>query len=188
MYLTDQVRDTLLKKNDIYISENTVIKQFENSVFGSHISIDDFTYISTKVNIGDYTHIASNVTIIGGKDGELICKGFNNIMCGARIICGSDRFDGSGLFGALIPDELKGSQIIKPIIMDEFSNVGTNAVIMPGSILRQGVLVTIGSVLFGDTEPWGVYSGNPAKLVKKIDGTKIIDNANKLSNNFKLKK
>lgn len=187
MYLTKRVRETLLK-NDIYISKNTVIKQFKNSLFGNHISIDDFTYISTKLHIGDYTHIASNVTIIGGKESELICNGFNNIMSGARIICGSDRFDSSGLFGALIPNKLKGTQIIKPIIMEEFSNVGTNAVIMPGSILRQGVLVTIGSVLFGDSEPWGVYSGNPAKLVKKIDGTKIIDNANQLGTNFKLNK
>ena len=29
-------------------------------------------------------------------------------MAGARIVCASDRFDDSGLFGALIPDEYKG--------------------------------------------------------------------------------
>jgi acetyltransferase-like isoleucine patch superfamily enzyme len=51
---------------------------------------------------------------------------------------------------------------------------------MAGSILRRGVLLTAGSVLFGDTEEWGVYKGNPAVLVKKIDPTKIIENAKKL--------
>ena len=101
-------------------------------------------------------------------------------MAGARILCGSDRFDDSGLFGAMIPKELKGNQIIKPVIMEEFSNIGTNAIVLPGSILRRGVLLTAGSLLIGDTEEWGVYKGNPAVLVKKINPTKIIENAKKL--------
>jgi acetyltransferase-like isoleucine patch superfamily enzyme len=101
-------------------------------------------------------------------------------MAGAKIICGSDRFDDSGLFGAMIPKELKGTQIIKPVIMEEFSNIGTNSIVLPGSILRKGVLLSAGSLLMGDTEEWGVYKGNPAILVKKIDGAKIIENAKKL--------
>jgi acetyltransferase-like isoleucine patch superfamily enzyme len=101
-------------------------------------------------------------------------------MAGARIICGSDRFDDSGLFGALIPSELKGTQIIKPVIMEEFSNIGTNAIVLPGTILRKGVLLTAGSLLMGDTEEWGVYKGNPAVLVKKINPEIIINNAKKL--------
>jgi acetyltransferase-like isoleucine patch superfamily enzyme len=101
-------------------------------------------------------------------------------MAGARIICGSDRFDDSGLFGAMIPKELKGRQIIEPVIMEEFSNIGTNAIVLPGSTLRKGVLISAGSLLIGDTEEWGVYKGNPAILIKKIDGSKIIENARKL--------
>ena len=77
----------------------------------------------------------------------------------------------------MIPTELKGKQIIKPIIMEEFSNIGTNAIILPGSVLRKGVLICAGSLLIGDTEEWGVYKGNPAKLVKKIDKSKIIESA-----------
>ena len=64
--------------------------------------------------------------------------------------------------------------------MEEFSNIGTNAVVMPGSRLRKGVLLTAGSLLMGDTEEWGIYKGNPAILIKKIDGTKIMENAKKL--------
>jgi acetyltransferase-like isoleucine patch superfamily enzyme len=104
-------------------------------------------------------------------------------MAGVRIICSSDRFDESGLFGVLIPKELKGNQITKPVIMEEFSNIGTNAIVLPGTILRKGVLLTAGSLLMGDTEEWGVYKGNPAKLVKKINPTKIIENAKKMGYN-----
>jgi acetyltransferase-like isoleucine patch superfamily enzyme len=37
--------------------------------------------------------------------------------------------------------------------------------------------------LIGDTEEWGVYKGNPAVLVKKIDSAKILNNARKLGYN-----
>ena len=106
-------------------------------------------------------------------------------MAGARIICSSDRFDGSGLFGALIPDKLKGKQIVGDVVMEEFSNIGTNSIVLPNSILRKGVLLCAGSLLIGDTEEWGVYKGNPAVLVKKIDSKKIIENAKKIG--YKIK-
>ena len=95
-------------------------------------------------------------------------------MAGARIICCSDRFDDSGLFGALIPEHLKGRQMKAPVVMERFSNVGTNAIVLPGTTLREGVLVAAGSLIMGDTVPWVVYKGNPAKLVKVINPEKIL--------------
>jgi acetyltransferase-like isoleucine patch superfamily enzyme len=174
----------MIKKigNDIIIDEDIVTKQ-ELVINGSHVAIDKGFYCTTNTTIGSYVHIGPYVTVIGGKDGLFVAKGFNNIMAGARIICGSDRFDDTGLFGAMIPKELKGTQIIKPVIMEEFSNIGTNAIVLPGSTLRKGVLLTAGSLLIGDTEEWGIYKGNPAVLVKKIDPMKIIKNAKKIGYN-----
>lgn len=168
--------------NDVLVDNDVVSKQ-NLTINGSHVSIDKGVYCSTNVTIGNYVHISPYVTIIGGKDSSFTAKGFNNIMAGARIICGSDRFDGSGLFGAMIPKELKGTQIIKPVIMEEFSNIGTNSIVLPGSTLRKGVLLTAGSLLMGDTEEWGVYKGNPAILVKKINGDKINEYYEKLMRN-----
>jgi acetyltransferase-like isoleucine patch superfamily enzyme len=68
--------------------------------------------------------------------------------------------------------------------MEEFSNIGTNSIVLPGSRLRKGVLLTAGSLLMGDTEEWGIYQGNPAVLKKKIDGTQIIKNAKQLGYEF----
>jgi acetyltransferase-like isoleucine patch superfamily enzyme len=165
---------------DVLIHENVIIKRPHLVEIGSHNAIDNGVTITTGMKMGDYIHISPYVTIIGGGTSKFTAKGFNNVMAGSRIICGSDRFDGSGLFGAMIPNEYKGKQIIEPIIMEEFSNIGTNAIVMPGSILRKGVLLTAGSLLIGDTEEWGVYKGNPAKLIKKIDGGKMIEMAKKL--------
>lgn len=165
---------------DVVIDSDITIKHKDFCKIGNHVAIDKGFYCTTQLSLGDYIHISPYVTTIGGKNSKFICKGFNNIMAGARIICGSDRFDDSGLFGAMIPSELKGKQIIEPVIMEEFSNIGTNAIVLPGCKLRKGVLLTAGSLLLGDTEEWGVYKGNPAVLVKKIDNYKIIKNAKKL--------
>jgi len=168
------------KGEDVYIHDNVNITRPEISSIGNKVAIDYGFHCTTSIDIGDYVHIGPHVSCIGGSQGIFIAKGFNNIMAGARLICTSDRFNHSGLFGSMIPKEFKGEQIIKPIIMEKFSNVATNSVVLPGSTLREGVLLTVGSVLMGDTEAWGVYSGNPAKLVKKIDGSKIIENAKKI--------
>jgi acetyltransferase-like isoleucine patch superfamily enzyme len=166
--------------NDIYVSRDCVIKRPQLCKFGSHIAIDRGFYCTTSMEIGDYVHIGPYVTCVGGEKGKFVAEGFNNVMSGARIICVSDRFDGSGLFGALIPENLKGKQVIAPVVMEEFSNIGTNSIVLPGSILRKGVLLAAGSLLMGDTEEWGVYKGNPAVIVKKIDPKQILINARKL--------
>jgi len=168
---------------DVIIDDWVKFKRPKLIVIGNHVAIDWGFYCTTQMEIGDYVHISPYVSCIGGKDGKFIAKGFNNIMAGARIVCGSDRFDDSGLFGAMIPKELKGKQIIGDVVMEEFSNIGTNAIVLPNSILRKGVLLTAGSLLMGDTEEWGVYKGNPAVLIKKIDGSKIIQNAKKMGYN-----
>jgi acetyltransferase-like isoleucine patch superfamily enzyme len=163
------------KKKDLVVNKDVFFKNKPKHI-GNHVSIDKGVYCTTEISIGDYVHISPYVTIIGGSLSYFEAKGFNNIMAGARIICGSDRFDESGLFGAMIPKKYKGKQIIEPIVMEEFSNIGTNAIVLPGSILRKGVLLTAGSLLMGDTEEWGIYKGNPAKLTKKINPDKILKN------------
>jgi len=165
---------------DVFLDQDIRIKLESNCSIGDHVAIDKGFYCTTNLTVGSYTHIGPYVTIIGGNKSSFTSKGFNNIMAGARIVCGSDRFDDSGLFGSMIPEELKGTQIIKPVTMDYFSNIGTNAIVLPGSNLRMGVLLCAGSLLMGDTEEWGVYKGNPAVLIKKINKDKILENAKKL--------
>ena len=165
---------------DVIIDDWVRFKRPELITIGNHVAIDWGFYCTTALEIGDYVHISPHVSCIGGQEGRFILKGFNNVMAGARIVCSSDRFDDSGLFGAMIPKEFKGKQIVGPVVMEEFSNIGTNAIMLPNSTLRRGVLLTAGSLLIGDTEEWGVYKGNPAVLVKKVDGCKIIENAKQL--------
>jgi acetyltransferase-like isoleucine patch superfamily enzyme len=171
------------KGENVFIDPDVTFKVPEETFIGNNVAIDKGMYCTTKIFLGDYIHIGPYVTCIGGKNSSFTALGFNNIMAGSRIICCSDRFDESGLFGSMIPEHLRGTKINQPVIMEEFSNIGTNSIVLPGSILRKGVLLSAGSLLMGDTEDWGVYKGNPAILVKKINPTEILKRAKKLGYN-----
>ena len=162
--------------SDIIIHEDHLLKvaeDCEQCFIGHRVAIDKGFYCTTHLYLGDYVHVSPYVTCIGGEGGKFEAEGFNNIMAGARIVCVSDRFDDSGLFGALIPHEFKGKQMGSGVKMEKFSNIGTNAIVLPGATLREGCLLTAGSLLMGDTEAWGVYKGNPAKLEKILDPSTI---------------
>ena len=45
--------------------------------------------------------------------------------------------------------------------------IGAKAIILPGLTISEGSVIGAGSVLTKDTEPWGIYAGNPAKYIKR---------------------
>ena len=56
--------------------------------------------------------------------------------------------------------------IIKPIIIEDGVWVGARSVICPGVTLKSHSVVTAGSVIAKDAEPYGIYKGVPAELVR----------------------
>jgi putative colanic acid biosynthesis acetyltransferase WcaF len=53
----------------------------------------------------------------------------------------------------------------EPIQVDDGAWVGAFARIGPGTTVGAGSVVALGGVVLSDTEPWGVYRGNPAERV-----------------------
>lgn len=56
--------------------------------------------------------------------------------------------------------------ILKPITIGARAWIAAEAFIGPGCAVAEGCVVAARAVLFGETEPWGVYAGNPATLLK----------------------
>jgi len=54
-------------------------------------------------------------------------------------------------------------------IIEDFVFIGSNAIIMEGATLAVGTIIAANSVVKTSTKPWSFYSGNPAKLVGKVD-------------------
>jgi dTDP-4-amino-4,6-dideoxy-D-glucose acyltransferase len=165
---------------DVFISANVEIRRPQLVSIGNHVAIDTGFYLTTQAEIGDYLHIGPYVSIIGGAKGFFKMGNFTNIAVGSRIICVSDTFTGEGLITAPgILEELTKLKI-KPVIFEDFVNVGVNAVIMPGVTLKEGSVIGACSLVIKDTESWTIYAGIPAKPIKKRPKEKMLQYAKKL--------
>jgi acetyltransferase-like isoleucine patch superfamily enzyme len=133
---------------------------------GAHCRIDDFTFIygGRSIVIGKYVHIASFVSIIGG--GELVVGDYVAITAGARLITGTDHYEGGSRMSTALPLEQRNVRIGK-IVIGKDAYVGTNAVIHPGVTIGEGAVIGSCSLVLHDCEPWTIYAGVPCKPIGK---------------------
>lgn len=167
--------------HDVRIGQNVEIRRPHLVRIGNHVAIDSGSYITTAAEIGDYVHIGPLVTVIGGEHANLIMRNFTNLAAGCRVICGSDQFMGDGLIGpASLPARYKDTMKLAPVILENFANVGTNAVIMPGVTLAEGSVIGACSLVTKSTEPWTVYLGVPARPIKTRPSERMLQFAKEL--------
>lgn len=57
--------------------------------------------------------------------------------------------------------------VTKPIVIGAGAWVAADAFIGPGVTIGEGAVIGARAVMFKDAEPFGVYTGNPAVLIKK---------------------
>jgi len=124
------------------VGHGVVLKPSINVKYPWHLEIGDFTWIGEGVwidSLGKIT-IGSNCCI---SQGAYLCTGNHDWADPA--------------FGL----------IVKPIIVEDGGWIGARAIVLPGVSIKSHSIVTAGSVVSRDTEPYMIYSGNPATAVKK---------------------
>lgn len=57
--------------------------------------------------------------------------------------------------------------VVKPVTIEDGVWVGAKATICPGVRIATHAIVTVGSVLAKDAEPYMIYAGNPAQAVRR---------------------
>ncbi len=71
------------------------------------------------------------------------------------------------------PHTLRNQGIIplvkQPVVLEDHCFIGVNAVIMPGVTIGRGSVVTSGSVVLTNVPPAVMVTGNPAKIVKRLN-------------------
>lgn len=55
----------------------------------------------------------------------------------------------------------------KEIFIDDNVWIGANCIILGGTIIGKGAIISAGSVVKGDVPPNSIFGGNPAKLIKQ---------------------
>ena len=157
-----------LGKN-VKIKRNAGIFFTENISIGDNARIDDFTIIvasapANKVEIGSHANISSHC-YLAGSDG-IVMGDFTTLAPGVKIFSGSDDYSGTKLTGATMPKKYIGGKKGR-VTLQKHVVVGAGTVILPGCILGIGSAVGSLSLVIKSLEPWGVYSGIPAKWIKK---------------------
>lgn len=151
---------------DVFVAPQALIKRPELVSIGSHVSIDAFAVITTQADIGSYVHIAYHCAVIGGAKSRLVMEDHTNLATGTRVVCGSDDFTGTGLIKAVpaVPDEMTKVNCTT-VTIKRFAAIGTNVVIHQGVTIGEGAVVGSCSLVTHDLEPWGIYTGIPARKV-----------------------
>lgn len=150
--------------NNVLISDKVSIYSPHLIQIGNNVRIDDFVILSpgSSMIINDYIHIGCYTSLIG--KGEFIIEDFVGISGRVSIYSSSDDYTGMSMTNPMIPNEFKkvtnGKIHIKKHVI-----IGTNSIILPNVTIGFGCSIYAQSLIKSNCEDFGVYSGNPSKLI-----------------------
>lgn len=133
------------------------------------VRVDDYSRIEggRGVKLGRYVHIASFASILGGGEAEM--GDFSGMGQGARLITGSGYpFEFEDILPRVIAPDHPVFRSKGRIVMERFSFVAVNAVVLPDVTIGEGAVVGAGSVVTKDVPPWTLVAGFPARVVRKL--------------------
>jgi len=149
---------------NVLISKKTSIYNPSQISFGHHVRIDDFCLLSGNITISSYVHISAYCALYGG--GSIVLKDFSGLSARVTIYSLSDDFSGQHLVGPLVLQ--KYTQVKKAkVILNQYCQVGTGSVILPGVTLETGAVAGAMSLVKQNLNAWTINVGIPAKFLKK---------------------
>lgn len=132
----------LLRLFGCKVGMGVVIKPSINIKYPWYLSIGSYTWLGEEVWIDNLCQ----VTI-----GASVC-----LSQGAMLLTGNHNYKKSSF------DLMVGS-----INLEDGSWVGARSVICPAVTIATHSVISVGSVVTSDTVPYGIYQGNPARLIKE---------------------
>ncbi|MBJ6984085.1 acyltransferase [Luteimonas sp. MC1750] len=140
-------------------------------VVGDHVRVSGKISISyaasftsrPRLEIGDYSDIAHETRFVVGRE----------IRLGRHVqVAGGVTFRDSGghptdperrrLGSAPDPDD------VKPVIVHDHAWIGTGALVMPGTEIGEGAIVSAHAVVSGKVAPYSIVAGNPARRIGMV--------------------
>ena len=127
----------LLKAFGAKIGEGVVIKPSVNIKYPWKLNIGDYTWIGEEAWIDNLVQVSI---------GKSVC-----ISQGALLLTGNHNYKKTTF------DLITGE-----ILLEDGVWIGARATVCPGTVCRTHSIVTVGSVVSKELEPYGIYKGNPA--------------------------
>ena len=136
------------------------MKHAESFEIGSHVFIGTNTFVQGRFDgrlvVGDRTWIGPG-SYLDARD--LVLEEHVGWGPGAKVL-------GAKHTGVPINVPINSTDLeLKPVVVGAWSNIGTNAVIMPGVRIGKGAMVGAGAVVTGDVPAFAKVAGVPAKVI-----------------------
>ena len=131
---------------NVFIGKRTWFN-YENMFIGNNVSIgmdSGFNCARAKIVIGDH------------------------VMFGPHcyVITGNHNYKHKDLYLDEVTNDMKDSTDDQEVIFEGDNWIGTGSIILKGVTIGVGSIIGAGSVVTKDTQPYGIYAGNPAKFIK----------------------
>lgn len=141
-------------------------------VVGDHVRISGKIAISfaasftrrPRLEIGDHSDIAHDTRFVVGRE----------IRIGRHVeVAGGVTFRDSG--GHPTDPELRRQgrppdpDEVRPVVVHDHAWIGTGALIMPGTEIGEGAIVSAHAVVSGKVAPFSIVAGNPARRIGMLE-------------------
>jgi putative colanic acid biosynthesis acetyltransferase WcaF len=122
---------------------------------GKDVRVKPYVHIKFpwKLTLGDHSWLAE--CFIENLDEVIIGKNCC-ISQGAMLMTGNHDYKSQGF-----------DLITKPIVLEDGVWIGARAVVCPGVVAKTHAVLTVGSTATKDLEAYGIYSGNPAVMIRE---------------------
>jgi len=161
---------------DVLLSRKASLYSPRDIRIGNHVRIDDFCLLSGSggIEIGDYVHLAAFCDLFGV--GLVTLGDFANLSARVSIFSSSDDFSGAHMSNPMVPAEFT-SVTVGPVTIGKHVILGASTVVLPGVEVPDGCAVGAQSLVKRDLEPWNIYIGSPARLLRPRSMALLSDEA-----------
>lgn len=153
---------------NVRIAKNCTIIGAENISIGDNVRIDGYcTLVAAgkgNIQLGSYIHIGGYCALLAGEG--ITMEDFTTTSWGVKIFTRSDDFSGEYMTNPTVSERYTNVKQ-GPVTLMRHCVVGASSIILPKTTLGEGVAVGALSMVKNSLEPWGIYSGIPAKRIKE---------------------
>ena len=163
--------------NNVLISRLTTFYNISGISIGNNVRIDDFCILSGKITLYNNIHISAFCALYGSNG--ITISDFSGLSPRTTIFSASDDFSGEYMVGPMIPNKFRNIHG-GTVNIGKFVQIGAGSIIFPDLNIGDGVSVGAMTLINKSLDPWTIYAGIPARILKKRS-QKIVELSNKYS-------
>jgi acetyltransferase-like isoleucine patch superfamily enzyme len=127
----------------------------DNTKIGAFVEVQKKAFIGANCKISSHTFICEGVTIE------------DNVFVGHGVMFINDSYPRATTNGQL---QTEADWSVEPTVVKEGASLGSNCTILSNITIGRNAIVGAGSVVTKDVPANAIAAGNPARIVRKIEG------------------